>query len=206
MQTYSHFIITAALLKPIRRWSEQRRLPPLRLSALLWGSVLPDLPLIALTLICGLIDLRSGLEFGSEAFFETSTMAKLFEVWFFHNPWVITLQNLFHSPLLLLSYIGLSYGLWRHGKKPMGWGFWLTCSALLHSLIDILVHHNDGPLLLFPLNWSLRFHSPISYWDPAYYGIPFAIFEHSLDLILLALFVIAGLLKGRNQRRARLRS
>ena len=60
---------------------------------------------------------------------------------------------------------------------------------MLHTLIDIPIHYDDGPLLLFPLNWDLRFMSPVSYWDPNRYGIPFTIFEHSLDIVLLVFLI-----------------
>lgn len=46
--------------------------------------------------------------------------------------------------------------------------FGLGCAV--HTALDIPVHHNDGPLLLFPFNWSLRFDSPVSYYDPGHYG------------------------------------
>ena len=36
--------------------------------------------------------------------------------------------------------------------------------------MDIPVHHDDGPLVLFPLDWKTRIMSPVSYWDRAHYG------------------------------------
>jgi len=62
---------------------------------------------------------------------------------------------------------------------------WVFVSAMFHALCDIPVHHDDGPLLFWPLNRSYRFVSPLSYWDPNYYGIPFSIGEHLLDLIIV---------------------
>lgn len=62
---------------------------------------------------------------------------------------------------------------------------WFALGAGLHSAIDILTHAGDGPLLLFPLNWTYRFSSPVSYWDPEYYGRIFAPIEHVLDVVLL---------------------
>jgi hypothetical protein len=56
---------------------------------------------------------------------------------------------------------------------------------MLHSLIDIPRHVDDGPLLIFPLNWTWHFHHPISYWDRYYYGREWSIFEHLLDATLL---------------------
>ena len=46
--------------------------------------------------------------------------------------------------------------------------FALGC--LLHTTMDIPVHHDDGPVVAFPLNWDFRVKSPVSYWDRAHYG------------------------------------
>ena len=63
--------------------------------------------------------------------------------------------------------------------------FWLAASMIFHTLIDIFTHHSDGPLFLFPLNWSYRFASPISYWEPAYHGQLFMLAEYLLDAFIL---------------------
>ena len=199
MQTYSHLILTAVLSSPVDRLARQnaQRLPLFRPGALLLGSVLPDLPLIFLSIFAILRDATSGVlsraDFAAAPvgapppaeLIEASMTVKLFEVWFFENPWVITAQNLFHSPLLVIIFIILGYAAWRRGRRWSGWFFWLFCAALLHTLIDIPLHVTDGPLLLFPLNWSWRFISPVSYWDPNYYGREWSFFEHALMLILL---------------------
>ncbi|GMR24125.1 MAG: hypothetical protein BMS9Abin37_2629 [Acidobacteriota bacterium] len=42
-------------------------------------------------------------------------------------------------------------------------------SMMLHAVCDLLLHHNDAHRHFFPfLEW--RFFSPVSYWDPRYYG------------------------------------
>ncbi len=198
MQTYSHLILTAALAVPAARLNHQnnKHLPPLSISALLVGSILPDMFLIILSIIAIVRDVVTGVfinnEFASTPgipptpeLLEISMTAKLFEVWFFENPWVITAQNLFHSPLLLAIFIVVSYMAWQRGWRWGVWCFWLFCAAMLHTLIDIPLHVTDGPLLLFPLNWHLRFISPVSYWDPKFYGREWRIFEHLLMLVLL---------------------
>lgn len=201
MQTYSHFLITAVLRKPLKKYlGTNNKLPTLKSSALIWGSFAPDLILICLTIGCIIYDYARGLRYTNEAvIFEQSTMAKLFGDWFFNNPWVITGQNLFHSPLLVSIYIFLSYLLWLRGKAWATWTFWFACACMLHTLIDIPLHHDDGPLLLFPINWSLRFISPVSYWDSNYYGQEFFLFEHTLDLILL-IILLANFLKRSQQK------
>ena len=201
MQTYSHFLLTATLSKPLKKYlGTNNKLPPIRNSALLWGSVMPDTILIITTIACGVYDYARGIRYTSEAIiFEQSTMAKLFDDWFFNNPWVITGQNLFHSPMLLVMYITLGYLLWLKGTSWGTWLFWLACGSMLHTLIDIPLHHDDGPLLLFPFNWSLRFISPISYWDNDYYGQQFFVFEHILDIILLIILLMNFLVHSRRK-------
>jgi hypothetical protein len=54
-----------------------------------------------------------------------------------------------------------------------------------NSGIDILTHVNDGPLLFFPFDWTVRFHSPVSYWDSAHYGREFGVCALALDLVCL---------------------
>lgn len=191
MNTYSHFFITAALREPIQKRVDAKKLPELHTGAVLFGSFLPDLFLIIVGIIFGIIDVSRGVNLDpSSAELDNSLLWNLFNNWFFNNPWVMAGQNMFHSPLLVAIFIALAYFLWRKHVKGAGWFFWLLCSAMLHTLIDIPLHYDDGPLLLFPFNWDLRFMSPVSYWDPERYGIPFAIFEHSLDLVLIVFLSI----------------
>jgi membrane-bound metal-dependent hydrolase YbcI (DUF457 family) len=90
----------------------------------------------------------------------------------------------------------------RQPQRPrLRWLFWFSASCLLHSLIDIPTHENDGPLLLFPFEWSIRFASPISYWDPNAYGREFALFELTLDIILLGYLFMPGFMQWMQRRR-----
>lgn len=86
---------------------------------------------------------------------------------YFNSFWWIAGHNLLHAPIILLALIvGASV------MKPP-WKSLVRFSAaggLLHSLLDILVHHDDGPLVFFPVSWSIRVSSPVSYWDPDHYG------------------------------------
>ncbi len=62
-------------------------------------------------------------------------------------------------------------------RKPWVWAF--AGAGLLHLALDFPVHHDDAHKHLWPLtNW--RFHSPLSYWDPAHYG-------HIVSLVEIAL-------------------
>ena len=45
-----------------------------------------------------------------------------------------------------------------------------AASGLLHTAIDFCVHHDDARRQLWPLS-DYVFASPVSYWDPAHYGL-----------------------------------
>jgi hypothetical protein len=79
--------------------------------------------------------------------------------------------------------------------------FWFAAGCGLHTAVDILTHADDGPVLLFPLDWHKRFHSPISYWDAGHGGHVFRILEHLLDL-----FLVVYLLFQRREKAASNRS
>ncbi len=69
----------------------------------------------------------------------------------------------FHSwPL-----IGL--GLWlAHRMASSRWSVFFVSMAL-HSVGDFLLHNDDAHRHFFPLS-DFRFLSPVSYWDPRYWG------------------------------------
>lgn len=183
MQTYSHYILTAVANRLMKKQPESlEKLPPLQTKALLLGSLAPDIPLILITGGTIVVDMLQQ-NFNNEAV--TPYTEQLFRDWFFNSIWIKTAHNLFHGPLMVLAYIFIGYWAWQNGKR---WGpalFWFAVACMGHTLIDIPVHYDDGPLLLFPFNLNLRFYSPVSYWDPERYGRPFTIFEHTLVLASL---------------------
>lgn len=194
MQTYSHYILMALLNRQLQKRAAVDEagtpisqvgglaLPPVKSAALMVGSVAPDIPLILLTIGFILSDRLAGRSFGPGAGADQSNVGYLFDYLFFHNKWVMTLHNLFHGPLMIVFYLVAGYWGWRLGRK---WGsalFWFAVACALHTVIDIPLHTDDGPLLLFPLYFGLRYRSPLSYWDPAHYGNLWAPFEHLLIL------------------------
>lgn len=204
MNTYSHVFVALAgeRASRTRLAPTLKSLPPMRLGALVVGSLIPDLMLTLIAVVTIARDMMTGAfaEFDfeesdfslmtAEEIAEMPWTAQLFGIWFFENPWVIAAQQVFHSPLTLIVLIGVAFWLWRrNGSSRAGWFFWMFCASMLHSLIDIPLHVDDGPLLLFPLNWELRYYSPISYWDPDYYGNEWFYFEHALDLVLMVYLV-----------------
>lgn len=180
MQTYSHFILTKAFerLGRLNRLDPAGNLPPAAGRDLLIGSIAPDFPLIALTAVFLGYDAGRWLRFGVRA--DVPATRTLFDTLFFQARWVQAIHNVLHAPLILLSLMLWGYWGWRRAAQ---WGsrlFWFAAACLVHTAIDIPLHHDDGPLLLFPFDWERRFVSPVSYWDPARYGRPFFIAEHLL--------------------------
>lgn len=172
MNTPSHFLITAALDRGLPRI-------PIVKSAFLLGSVAPDLPLWLLSL-GGAVYYHLILGWSAA---ETADL--MFTELYFHHPFWIISHNLLHAPLVLIVGMALVWQKRRNIGSRSRWLYWFLLACLLHSIVDILTHADDGPLLFFPFNWSFRFHSPVSYWDPRYHGRTFAQFERILDGILL---------------------
>ncbi|MEM6431679.1 MAG: hypothetical protein AAF708_20745, partial [Deinococcota bacterium] len=113
-------------------------------------------------------------------------MQYIFDDLYFNNPWWMAAHNTLQAPFILAGALIL---LWPYRNqasyKFRHWLFWFMASCSLHSFIDILTHNDDGPLLLFPFNWRVRFESPVSYWDVDHYGGVFTIFEGILNVLLL---------------------
>lgn len=190
MQTQSHFLGAGFIGKQL-----QQRGIPVRHKAWLLGSVIPDIPLAILTVL-GTLYYR---------WFNTSVPAdeiheRLHFQLFFTNPWWIAGHNFFHSLLIGVLLLAVGWWTWRNQKS---WGMtlvWFALGMLIHTMIDIFTHHSDGPVFLFPLTWSYRFQSPISYWETAYYGRQIRLFEMALNSLIILYFAIYWL---RNRYRLR---
>ena len=173
MQTYSHLLLTAVLRPKIQ---------PDETAALLAGSVLPDFPLGLLS-IGYVLDrryLRPHLP-------DKTRCSPTYNDLYFHNPWWIAAHNILHAPLPLLCLALL--GSWR---RRQAWGrrlFWFAVGCGLHTAVDIVTHTDDGPVVAFPLEWQMRFRSPVSYWDPAHGGRWFRRLEHLMDALLVGWLV-----------------
>jgi hypothetical protein len=189
MQTYSHFLATAALRRAIPRL---RQIPR---RAVYLGSIAPDLPLLLLSI-------------GSFFYYRTMlgwdgrlTFRYIYDILFFTDPFWIVSHNTLHAPVVLLAGLGM---LWKiHGREKiyeLGW-FWFLASCLFHAFIDVFTHYDDGPLLFFPFDWQYRFFSPVSYWDRDHYGAIFSRFERILD-VLLVLYLSIPLIVQRLRKKA----
>lgn len=136
--------------------------------AVLWGGLAPDVGLTVLTIgAAGWYPLTQGLSL-------QETFRHVYDDMFFRDPVWMAAHNVLHAPLVLLVLLVLGVRLRASEGTGRGrLGRWLVAfavGALLHSAVDVVTHHDDGPLLLFPLDWSYRFTSPVSYWDPAHGG------------------------------------
>jgi len=163
MRTFSHAIITAAI-------GSQKKAKPGSLVAFVIGSVLPDLPLGVLIVLAvfNSPNMDAAMVYMDKRYYDSA-------LW-------IALHNIPHS-FVVMGVLSLSV----YAVRQKGWGRWLlwyAAGASLHIAFDILTHVMDGPLFLYPFS-NFRFQSPVSYWDPNYYGRVFTVFEYSVDAVLL---------------------
>ena len=160
MITSTHLVINAfaTRIAPVRRRVDDHRG---RIRWFLLGGIAPDTGLFVLTVVAGayfvLVDGRSVRD----------SFDHIFDTLFFESPAWIAAHNVLHSPLMLV-WLFLAAHLIGTPRWLMVRAFVTGCAV--HSLIDIAVHHDDGPLLFFPIDWTTRFISPVSYWDPDHYG------------------------------------
>ena len=184
----THLVINAAIEK---KYGTRARIVK---SAFLWGSVMPDIPLALLSL--GFILYNRYVSAQPVSGLMNSTFDNLY----FNNPWWIASHNILHSPTALIIY---AIFLWRFLNTPNTRGHWwlsFVFGCMVHSVVDILTHFNDGPVLFFPFDWHTRFHSPISYWDKAHFASQFVYFEVGLNLVLLGYLFLPKLIRrnGKN--------
>lgn len=155
MITTTH-VVTNALVARSKRLELLR--DPASAKWFVIGGLAPDVGLYLLTVGAAVFyPLTRDMSFGD-------TMSLAFDDLFFNDPTWIVVQNTLHSPVVLLGLALFA----KATKRKRVFSFALGC--LLHTAMDIPVHHNDGPLVFFPFDWSTRFNSPVSYYDPDHYG------------------------------------
>ncbi len=85
--------------------------------------------------------------------------------------------DLFHSfPIALIGWFLSVWAKWKGGAL-----FWV--SMLLHNVGDFPLHHDDAHRHFVPLS-DWQFASPVSYWDPRFYGNVVTIIEIFLVLAI----------------------
>ena len=200
MITTTHLVVNVG----ISRWRGGRgrggllaeRLPR---RLFLLGGVAPDLGLFILTGLSAVwFPAVRGLSLDE-------TFRLVFDDLFYDDPVFVVAHNLLHAPFVVLGLVALGVTLRRrttHGRLGAAvQAFGLGCLA--HTALDIPVHHDDGPLLLFPLEWSVRFASPVSYYDPDHYGAILAPLDLAITVVGLSAVVIVWARRRRAAGRSR---
>ncbi len=128
------------------------------------GATAPDLPL---ALIWSYVAAGVTLNLGT---FDQPSIQAVFDPIYFGVGWTSALHNLLHSPLSLVLFTAAALTLphWMRGARTLILIFLL--GAWTHSIVDILTHVHDGPLLLWPVDLTFRLQGPFSHWDPALGG------------------------------------
>ena len=117
-------------------------------TAVVVGAVLPDAPM-----------------FGFYAYQRLWAGQAERAIWsdhYFREGWQL-LFDLFNSLPIFLAVMAVCYYL------KFRVGLLLAGSAVLHMLLDLPLHHDDGHRHFLPFS-DFRFSSPVSYWDPRHYG------------------------------------
>ena len=132
---------------------------------LILGACLPDLPIILCWPAIGIYTVLTGGAFNPARF------KAIADGLYFSDNLLSGLHNLMHSPVslgFLLLVAGILFpanAVWRRAAVIV------LAGAMSHSLVDIISHVEDGPLVLWPLENTIRIRGAISHWDPAYGGI-----------------------------------
>ncbi len=159
MNTQSHVILNLFLLRKI--YGEKKHRIPYFHRLVFLGSIMPDLPMFLFFAIYTFLGVSQNVIWG-ELFFRSDWQA---------------LFNIFNSiPLFLIVVL---IALLIKNKSV----FVFAIANLMHFFVDMLLHQEDGRAHFFPLS-EYKFHSPISYWNPEYFGGFFSVFETLLILIL----------------------
>lgn len=147
MMTQTHLLIAAAVFA---RPGEKARN-----TAALVGGVLPDLALYTL--------LAGGLIAGI-------TLEEMFSQRYWSPAWQAAMSP-GNSASAFLLVLAVGYGL-SQGDRHRQLGLVLIAlggAALAHIALDFPLHVDDGHTHLWPFS-DWKFVSPVSYWDPAYFG------------------------------------
>ena len=148
------------------------------------GGLAPDFGLYALTAGAAVFfPLTQGMSF-------QESMQHAFDDLFFNDRSWVAIHNTFHSPVVLAALAVAGKATGKKGLLAFAGG------CLLHTAMDIPVHHNDGPLVFFPFDWETRFDSPVSYYDADHYGKIVAPIDFAIT-ILGGAAVLGSWLKSR---------
>lgn len=140
MHLPSHALVN---LTALDQWTT----PELRPYVLL-GAVAPDLPVLAFYFVCRFVLGLSDETIWQDVYYE--------DRWF-------NVFATFHSLPVTLAVCGLGLAL------QIPWLTLLAASMVLHNLADFPLHAKDAHRHFYPLS-NYRFKSPVSYWNPRFWG------------------------------------
>ncbi len=143
------------------------------------GAVIPDVPVVMAGAIAAA---KTVLETGS---FEFAHFKAQMDRLYFLDPVLVFGHNFLHAPLNLALLAALAAIFLDARQRSPVLAF--LAGAASHSIIDILSHVEDGPLLFWPLDSQIRFAGPFSHWEMGRGGIVMTLAE--CGLCLGALFV-----------------
>lgn len=125
-------------------------------SAVVAGSIAPDLPIMTAF---------AGISVWTYLTGDGGSTIDAFRAAYANDPLLVANHQLLHAPFSLAALIAAAL---VAGFINRALGFWLRSflyGAMAHSLVDIFTHVDDGPLLLWPFEATVRYASPISHWD-----------------------------------------
>ena len=154
MMTPTHLFLNWALLEQKTGTSRERL-------ALICGAIFPDIGVWI---------------FGLWFIFTQSDLAH--EHWdaLYMAPQNYHLFSLLHSFLLWPALLVLGFIL---KQRTM---LFFSVSGLFHSVCDFFLHVDDAYAHLYPLS-DFVFRSPVSYWNPAYYGNIFSPIDSAIGFL-----------------------
>jgi len=112
----------------------------------------------------------------------------VWETWYFNPPWRWWSDAL-HSFVIYWVLVMLGVAIFKFGGKWHKTGVVMVIfalSAITHAAGDFFLHVKDGHAHFWPLS-DWRFSSPVSYWDPQFYGQYFLAFEITMAIVLIAI-------------------
>ncbi len=182
MITPTHVVTHAVLARFSGRLRNGFLATPAARRAFVIAGAAPDIPLYLLSAgALAYYPLFRGLSV-------SETFGLAFDDLFYNSPLWIIGHNTLHSPVVVGALFLLAG---RGFLARFGWLKAFAAGCVLHIAMDIPVHHSDGPLVFFPFNWSYRFASPVSYWDPTRYGNVLAPIDLGITVIGAAVLLVS---------------
>lgn len=178
MRTYSHVLLGYLLA---RRGVRVPRRASLASAA---GAALPDIPAIVGAAVLAVAGRWSGMPSAGPD--HERLHEQVLDQLFFTGP-VGTAGLALHSAVPvagLLLVLALARGADGRRSVRLQAPLWFLLGWAGHVFVDFLTHAEDSRPPLWPLS-DWRWQSPVSYWNPDYFGVQFTLVEHAAVLLAL---------------------